>query len=213
MAERVARAPRAWLYAAVALLGACADQSKQNEADLTQLLGWLPGTYDSSEQADEDARIGRHPAHARITLVIARVYAPRIGHHAQYVQEMAADDPNRVESQHLYSFKVDEQRGIMQTLYGFVEPLRWRDGQKDTLLFTSLAKDDLESVPGCELLWKKGPDAPPGKKGGPGAATFFSGAVDAGRCHPPSSVTPPAAMKLTENALTVGDYQFRKIRN
>jgi CpeT/CpcT family (DUF1001) len=207
------RARCVFAVGALLALAGCADQGKQDEAALTQLVGWLPGTYDTSEQAAEDARVGRQPAHARITLVIARTYAPRIGHHAQYVQEMDADDPNRVESQHLYIFKVDEKRGIEQTVYGFVEPLRWRDGQKDTLLFTSLAKDDLESVPGCELWWKKGPEVPKGQKPDKGSATFFTGAVDPAKCHPPSSVTPPAAMKLTENSLTIGDYQFRKIRN
>jgi hypothetical protein len=214
MAERGCATRRCVLLAAaLAALGGCADQEKVTEADLTQLVAWLPGTYDSNAQADEDARTGAKPAHERITLVIARVYAPRIGHHAQYLQEMAADDPNRVESQRLYIFKVDEKRGILQTVYTFVEPLRWRDGQKDTLVFTSLAKDDLESLPGCEVAWKKGPETPKGQKPAKGVASFFTGTVDAAKCHPPGSVSSPPAMKLTENSFTVGDYQFRKIRN
>lgn len=199
-----------WLFAG------CADQEKVNEGELTQLLGWLPGTYDTNAQADEDARSGAKPPHERITLVITRVYAPRIGHHVQYVQEMAPDDPNRVESQRLYSFKVDEKRGILQTVYTFVEPLRWRDGQKDSIIFTSLAKDDIESLPGCDVLWNKGPETPEGQKPDKEAikkADFFRGTIDAGKCHPPGSSTAPPAMRLTENALNVGDYQFRKVRN
>lgn len=214
MAERTGRLARA-LFGAVLLAG-CADQSKVDEVELLQLLGSLPGTYDTTAQADEDARTGVKPAHDRITLVIARVNAPRIGHHVHYVQEMAPDDPNRVESQHLYSFKVDETRGIVQTIYTFVEPLRWRDGQKDTSVFTSLAKDDLESLPGCEVYWKKGPPTPPGQKPDKEAirrANFFRGSVDASKCHPPGSLSAPPDMKLTENSLTLGDYQFRKIRN
>jgi hypothetical protein len=199
------------------LFSGCADQSKVDEVELLQLLGALPGTYDTNAQADEDARTGAKPPHDRITLVITRVTAPRIGHHVHYVQEMAPDDPNRVESQHLYSFKTDETHGgIVQTIYTFVEPLRWRDGQKNTAVFFSLAKDDLESVPGCEVNWHKGPPTPPGQKPDKAAikrADFFRGAVDAAKCHPPGSQHLPPDMKLTETSLTIGDYQFRKIRN
>lgn len=214
MAERNGRIARVLL--AAFLLAGCADQSKVEEVELLQLLGALPGTYDTNAQADEDAHTGAKPAHDRITLVIARVSAPRIGHHVHYVQEMAPDDPNRVESQHLYSFKVDDTRGIVQTIYTFVEPLRWRDGQSNTAVFSSLAKDDLESVPGCEVYWHKGPPTPPGQKPDKEAirkADFFRGSVDAGKCHPPGTSSAPLAMRVTENTLTVGDYQFRKTKN
>jgi hypothetical protein len=199
------------------LFTGCADQSKVDEVELLGLLGALPGTYDTNAQADEDARTGVKPPHDRITLVITRVTAPRIGHHVHYVQEMAPDDPNRVESQHLYSFKTDEAGGrIVQTIYTFVEPLRWRDGQKNTSVFFSLAKDDLESVPGCDVYWHKGPPTPPGQKPDKEAirkADFYRGSVDAAKCHPPVSSSAPPDMRLTEITLKIGDEQFRKTKN
>jgi CpeT/CpcT family (DUF1001) len=191
------RARCVFAVGALLALAGCADQGKQDEAALTQLVGWLPGTYDTSEQAAEDARVGRQPAHARITLVIARTYAPRIGHHAQYVQEMDADDPNRVESQHLYIFKVDEKRGIEQTVYGFVEPLRWRDGQKNKDLFTGLVVEDVQ-VEGCQLLWKH-------KDQG------FVATHDPKVCPDPGGATKTQA-ELSGGVLTIGDYKFRKTR-
>lgn len=107
--DRVAPAV-AVVAAAAALLGGCAaNPAKQSEADLTKLLSWLPGTYDNTAQADEDVRRGVRPPHDRIRLVIVRVYAPRLGKHVLYVQEMDPDDPNRVMSEHMLTFEVQAQ--------------------------------------------------------------------------------------------------------
>jgi hypothetical protein len=210
---------RAWLLlgalgALTAVAGCAADQGKLREADLAELLGWLPGSYDTSAQADQDARTGARPAHERIAMVIVRVYAPRLGHHVQYVQEMAPDDPNRVMSQRLFSFKVDDKRGIIQSVYTFVEPLRWRDGQKDIVLFTGIDKDDVQTLSGCELTWTKVGGPPAGKKPAKDAIiapVSFSGTVDAARCHPRGVF--PGSIKLTDSSLTIGDYEYLKSRN
>ena len=213
MAERVGLR---LLFASLSALGCvagCTDQTKVREADLTELLGALPGTYDTSAQADQDARTGARPAHERIAMVIVRVYAPRLGKHVQYVQEMAPDDPNRVMSQRLFSFKTDEKRGIIQTIYTFVEPLRWRDGQRDTVLFTAIDKDDVQTLSGCELTWTKAGGPPAGKKAAKGASILpvsFKGTVDPARCHPRGVF--PGTMKLGDGSLTIGDYEFLKTR-
>ena len=96
------------MAAALALLGACADQTKLRESELTQLLAWLPGNYDNTAQADSDPLRRVQPPHNRIALIIVKVYTPRLGHHVFYVQEMAADDPRRVMSERMFSFKVDD---------------------------------------------------------------------------------------------------------
>ncbi|MBV8306433.1 MAG: hypothetical protein JO274_03035, partial [Gammaproteobacteria bacterium] len=78
MAEMTARAAATALAAALAMLAGCTDQEKLREAELTQLLITLPGTYDNNAQADRDAQSGTRPAHERITLVVTRVYVPRL---------------------------------------------------------------------------------------------------------------------------------------
>jgi len=181
---------------ALALAGACTDQTRQRESELTQLLQLLPGRYDNGAQAELDARSGVHPAHEHVALVIAKVYTPRLGHHVLYAQEMAAEDPRRVFSQKMYDFEVEEKRGIVQTLYEFVDPLRWRDGQQNPDMFTGLVRDDVQAE-GCQLLWKKQGES-------------FVASHDPRVCPDPAGAAAP--MELAIGALTVGDYKFRKGR-
>ena len=184
--------------AALGLLGACADQTKLRESELTQLLGWLPGRYDNTAQADSDAQRGVQPAHDRIALIIVKVYTPRLGHHVFYVQEMAADDPRRVMSERMFSFNVDEKRGIVETVYTFTEPLRWRDGQRNIELFTSVVTEDVQSA-ACELLWKR-------KDAGFVATHDPKVCPEAGG----GAVLPQA--ELSVDVLSIGEYKFRKAR-
>src|SRR5215469_1179120 len=142
------------IAAALLGLGGCTDQTKVYEGELTQLLAVLPGRYDNTAQAETEARTGVRSAHDAVELTITHVYTPRLGHHVYYAQETAADDPRRVLSQKMYSFQVDEKRGVVETLYRFVEPLRWRDGQQNKDLFTSLDREDVQPE-GCQLLWKR----------------------------------------------------------
>ncbi|TLZ30076.1 MAG: hypothetical protein E6K25_08700 [Gammaproteobacteria bacterium] len=178
------------------LLGACADESKLRESEMIQLLALLPGRYDNSEQAASDAGRGARPPHDLIALIIVKVYTPRLGHHLFYAQEMAADDPRRVMSQKMYSFRVDEKRGIVETVYQFVEPLRWRDGQRNTELFTSVVTEDVQAE-GCQLLWKK-------------SGERFIATHDPGVCPDAAGAAPQA--ELAAGVLSIGDYKFRKTR-
>jgi hypothetical protein len=198
--DRVARTV-AVLAAAAALLGGCAPNPiKQSQTDLTKLLTWLPGTYDNTAQADADASRGVRPPHDRIRLVIVRVYAPHLGHHVLYAQEMDPDDPNRVMSEHMLTFEVREEgpkpgpphgaaggsgtavpgadaaaggphRGdIVETVWTLVEPQRWRDGQNNPELFTAMVVEDAKKMTGCELVWRRNGDQ-------------FTGADDPKRCR------------------------------
>jgi hypothetical protein len=180
--DRLAPAAAVVAAAAVLLGGCAANPTKQSDADLTKLLTWLPGTYDNVAQADEDVRRGVRPPHDRIRLVIVRVYAPRIGKHVLYAQEMDPDDPNRVMSEHMLSFEVQEQgpkksrskgvapsdkaaaaggphRGdIVETVWTLLEPQRWRDGQSNPELFTAMEVEDAKKMAGCELVWHRSGD-------------------------------------------------------
>ena len=125
--------------AAVLGAGGCASgPPRATEADLTLMLTMLPGRYDNGAQAQADLRTGAHPAHESVALLIMHVYTPRLGHYVYYAQESAGDNPRRILGQKMYSFQLDEKRGIVETLYVFVEPGRWRDGAEL-----------------CQLIWKK----------------------------------------------------------
>jgi hypothetical protein len=181
----------------LASLGGCKDEGKLREGEMAQLLALLPGEYDNRAQAALDARNGVRPAHDAVTLIITHVFTPRLGHHVYYAQEMAADDARRVLSQKMYSFQVDEKRGIIETTYAFVEPLRWRDGQQNKDLFTSVVTEDVLPE-ACDLLWK-------------GDAGRFVATHDPKVCPDPGGGAATQA-EFSVGFLSLGDYKFRKVR-
>ena len=183
---------------ALALAGCASDPNKPKEADLTVLLTMLPGHYDNRAQAELDAKSGIHPAHESVSLIILHVYTPRLGHYVYYAQESAADDPRRVLSRKMYSFQFDEKRGIVETLYEFVEPGRWRDGLENKDLFTAVTTEDVQAE-GCQLLWKKKDDS-------------FIAAHDQKICPESAGAAATPQMELAKGELTVADYKFRKER-
>ncbi len=196
--RRAQRLALAGCLAAVAAVCGCASQTKQHETELTGLLVVLPGTYDNSAQAELDARNGARPGHIAITLTITHVHAPRLGHYVYYVQESAADDPRRVLSQEMYSFLADEKHGIVETIYQLVEPLRWRDGQLNKELFSSMVMEDVQTE-GCQLLWKKKPEGGFVATRNPKVCPDVGGGA-------------AVQAELSAGVLTIGDYKFRKAR-
>jgi CpeT/CpcT family (DUF1001) len=186
------------VLAGVAAVCGCTSQMKLHETELTALLVVLSGTYDNSAQAELDARSGARPGHIAIALTITHVHAPRLGRYVFYAQETAADDPRRVLSQAMYSFRADEKRGIVETIYQLVEPLRWRDGQLNKDLFSSMLTEDVQTE-GCQLLWKKEP------------AGGFVATRDPKVC-PDAGGGAAVQAELSAGVLTIGDYKFRKAR-
>lgn len=186
------------LTALIGLCAGCTDQTKVHEGEMTQLLALLPGRYDNSAQAELDARSGGRPGHEVVALVITHVNTPRLGHHVFYAQEMAADDPRRVLSQKMYSFRVDEKRGIVQMLYQFTEPLRWRDGQQNKELFTGIVTEDVQAE-ACELLWKRD-------------AERYVATHDPKICPEVGGSAAAPQAELSAGTLSIGDYKFRKAR-
>ncbi len=186
------------LLALLLAAGGCADQGKQREAELTDLLSWLQGSYDNRAQVESEARQSGHAPHERIALLIIPVYVPRLGKHVLYAQESAADDPRRVMSERLFSFDIDEKRGIVGLVFDFVEPRRWRDGQNNPEIFTSVVTQDV-SPSGCELLWHR-------------AGQQFVGNVDPQRCRVPPGGPAGNAAELGPDYLNVAGFQFRRSR-
>src|SRR5262245_23895916 len=150
MVERVAAA----LLLTCLALGGCASQSKLAEAQLTEFAQWLPGIYDNALQNAEDARAGREQ-HVGLVLAIVPIYAPRLGDHAYYLQEMAAEDARRITAQRIIAFESAKDGAIIQTSYTFTDPRRWRDGYQNPDLFTSMVLDDVTRVAGCEMRWSR----------------------------------------------------------
>src|SRR6516164_709315 len=179
------------------LLCGCTDQTKVHEGELTELLAVLPGHYDNTAQVEADTRNHAHPPHDAVALTITHVYTPRLGHHVYYAQETAADDPRRVFSQKMYSFTVDEKRGIVETLYELVEPVRWRDGQQNKDMFTGMVTEDVQPE-ACQLLWKKKGDG-------------FIATHDPKACPDSGGGAIATQAELSGGVLTIGEYKFRRV--
>jgi hypothetical protein len=96
----------------------------------------------------------------------------------------------------MYSFAVDEKRGIVETLYEFVEPVRWRDGQQNKDMFTAVTSEDVEPE-ACQLLWKK-------KDAG------FVATHDTKVCPDAAAGAVVPQAEFAGGVLTVGDYKFRR---
>ena len=156
-APRPPRVPVLLICIAAASLGACADQQKVHEGEMADLLVQLAGRYDNTGQVQADVQHGVRPPHDHLALVVVPVDDPLVGEHVFYVQEMAADDPNRVMVQRVWTFGI-QNKEIVQSVWTLKEPLRWRDAQHNPETLESMVNQDVTPVRGCNITWKKGTD-------------------------------------------------------
>jgi hypothetical protein len=174
--------------AALLLLGGCANDLKLREAELQQLATLLPGRYDNRAQAEPAAG----GAETALELNIVPIYAPFLSDHVFYVQENAYGDARRVLSQRLFVFDISGEKRILQRSFGFAEPVRWRDGHRNTDLFKGLMGQDVGPTAGsCVLEWTLGPQSFTGRSPAPGPCGGLSRA------------------ELTPAGLTVGEPELR----
>jgi hypothetical protein len=146
----VERRSRAAALACLLLLAGCATSGAKPEAELRELLAWLPGSW-SDAAAPEGAS-------QPIRVVIVPAYSLVLGHHAFYLEERAADDPRRLLSQRLLTFKLSDHGEIAETDRLLSDPPRWRDAAQSPELFTSLQEPDLRPASPCPLLWRRDGD-------------------------------------------------------
>ena len=141
------------LITAACLSGCAANKQKEREADLERLSHWLPGNYDNTAQAKADVQKGIHPPHDAVELDIALVDSISIGRNVFYMQETAADDPMRVLSQRVVIFTATD-KGIVESVNSLVDPLRWRNGQRNPEIFEGMTPRDFKAASGCDITWK-----------------------------------------------------------
>ena len=173
--------------ALLSLLSGCAGARKEREAELQQIVAWLPGNYDNTLQVEADKHSGAQ-AHDAVAISIVQIYAPMISKQVFYAQEMAPDNLSRVMGQKLLAFDVSEDDEIVQSIWSINDPGRFRDAHLNPDLFKMMQPPDVQSVPGCGLAWKKekAKDGKPehftaksgrntcrSKKRGPGGVTLF----------------------------------------
>jgi len=157
------------MFAAGLIVAACTNQTKLRQAELDEVATWLPGIYDNREQVDAEHAAGRI-VHEAVTLSIVPIYAPMLSETVFYMQETATDDPRRVLTQRIAAFAASQDGRIIETIWTFVEPTRWREGLRSPELFKSLLAQDLTEAHGCERVWRR-------------AGARFRGTNDPQKCH------------------------------
>jgi hypothetical protein len=150
------------LFVGALACGGCAGQKvdKRTQVPLEELQRRLPGRYDNASQAHSDSQAGVSVPHEALSLLIAPANAALVGKAAYYVRETAADDPHRVLSQRIWvlGHAVDlhtKEPLVEQRIYLFKEPQRWLHVADEPELLQSLMPEDLQQMPGCDLIWKR----------------------------------------------------------
>lgn len=182
-----------------AVLTGCANQKKQNEAELAEIVTMLPGSYDNVAQVEAERAKGIRPREA-LAIVIVPIYAPSLGDNVFYVQEMAADDPRRVMSQRIFALEATKKGGVIQSNWNMADPLRWRDAHKNPDVFKMLQPPDLQGLSGCVMTWKKEEDV-------------FKAANDRENCRTTSrlvggSVLVESRVEMSADELAMSDRMF-----
>ncbi len=146
------------LLAALSLTG-CAAGLKKAQSNLAEIGDLLPGRYNNVAQAEDDAKAGRD-LHTAVQLDIVRIEMPMLSDYVFYAQETGAEGQRRIVTQRLLTFDAVDDGSVVERVYNFSEPGRWRDGHLNPGLFTGMMFRDTQPLAGCDLLWKKtGPDS------------------------------------------------------
>jgi len=140
--------------AAVALAGCASSQQRNQEQQLKLLVAALPGEYDNNVQVQADARAGVQPAHSPLALTVFKFKNVLLGENVLYVAESAAADGRRLVFQQVWALAMDKTGKIVQVVYRFRDPQRWRNIMQNSDLFEALQFEDLQAMGGCQVIWK-----------------------------------------------------------
>jgi CpeT/CpcT family (DUF1001) len=157
------------LMASLLLVASASSREPNADVEILELAQMFPGHWDNSAQVQEETARGVRP-HEALVLDIVPIEAIMLGSNVFYVQESIAGDPNRVLGQKVVMFGVVKGK-IVQTDFALNEPHRWRNGQNNPDLFKGIMTQDVHSIKGCSLRWKRAESG------------NFEGSNEAKTCH------------------------------
>jgi hypothetical protein len=142
------------LAVAFALASCASQQQRDQEQQLKLLVAALPGEYDNTVQVQADTRAGAQPAHSPLALTVYKFKNALIGENVLYVAERPAADGRRLIIQQVWALAMDKTGKIVQVVYRFRDPVRWRNIMQNPDLFEALQFEDLQAMGGCQVIWK-----------------------------------------------------------
>jgi hypothetical protein len=132
----------------------CGSELKKAQVNVAQIADLLPGHYTNAAQAEADTKAGRTKHEAK-SIDIVRLSLPLLSSYAFYAQENSLEEMGQILSQRLYTFEAVKDGTVVQRLYTFAQPARWRNGQNNPSVFTGVMFKDTSALAGCDLVWKK----------------------------------------------------------
>jgi hypothetical protein len=170
------------------------------EEDLELMMSWFAGEFDNHLQVVEEKEAENPPEqfHEWIHSTFAPVDLPEFGEHVFYVEQYIEGDPTNIYRNRIYSFSVDDDEDAIQlTIYSFKDHEAVVGAHADPSKLEGLTMDDVRSLPGCEVFWKKQDD-------------HFIGYMPDGACRVPSRRTGKIIvidddLKLTPDEIWIGD--------
>jgi hypothetical protein len=116
------------------------------------------GVFDTAEQVvlggPSQSDIASDTDDRRIRTIVAPVSVPWLGAHVLYLEEFLHEDPDNPRRLLLLRLEPDlsaAQPTVRVRQYTFREPSRWLRLYRDSARLQRLTKDDLESMPSCDL--------------------------------------------------------------
>lgn len=175
--------------------------------DVEALARWWPRMYDTTEQvvvSDVPGASREVGVELRVHTMVERVTLPWIGEHVLYVEEFLHDDPDDVRRQVLLRLAPESADTVRVRQYTFRDPGKFRHLHRSPLLIRALRVDDLETMPGCDLVLKR-------------ERVQFSGGTQGNACREQAGDAPAARdepPRYIDYRLVVGEdlYWYRKRR-
>ena len=133
-------------------------------SDVVALERTWSGVRDSSEQVvmspERGAARWREATEQRVRTIVAPVSIAWLGAHVLYLEEFLEDDPQQPRRQLLLQLEpvAGEPHAVRARLYTFASPARWTHLNPRPPLVALLARGDIESSAGCDLILTRAAD-------------------------------------------------------
>jgi len=131
------------------------------EYELELMMDWFAGEFDNHQQhVDEiEAETPPEQPHEWIHSIFQPVELPVFGDRVFYVEQYIEGDPTNIYRNRIYSFSINEEvEAIQLTIYSFKDHEAVIGAHLDPTKLEGLTMDDVRTLPGCEVFWKKQAD-------------------------------------------------------
>lgn len=118
----------------------------RSQSDLDRLLLWMTGSFSSQEQAAVDSSF------FDIHLEMVPIWTERVDGYWLYVEQAAADAPDRPYRQRIYNLAQLNDSTFRSTVYEIDQPLRFAGAWRAPDQFDSLSPDSLQTRHGCAII-------------------------------------------------------------